>query len=60
MLSQDDSGISHEDLRRTRLQTDEADAVSIMDIVETSWVNPDSTEKLNIMKIQGRRTRSQP
>ena len=51
MLSLDDSGISHGDLTQPRIQKDEADVEAIMDMLETSWVNPFSTDKLDIMSL---------
>lgn len=51
MLSLDDSGISHSDLMKPRIQKDEADVVSVLDMLESSWVNPFSTEKLEIVSL---------
>ena len=34
-----------------RIKKDEADVVAIMDMLETSWVNPFSSEKLDIISI---------
>ena len=34
-----------------RIQKDEADVVAIMDMLETSWVNPFSSEKLDIISL---------
>jgi len=51
MTGQNDSAFSHPDLQLPRIRRDEADVVSLVQLMETSWLNPFSPDQEELVSL---------
>ena len=51
MIGRSDSRMSHPDLQLSRIQRDEVDIQSLVDLMDTSWINPLSPDQAEFVSL---------
>jgi hypothetical protein len=51
MVGSDDSTLNHPDLQPPRIQKDERDISALVDLMETSWLNPLAQEQTEFISL---------